>query len=506
MLLHENKRNCSESSIEKSYTKIASSIGIFGGVQVFNILISIIKIKLIALLIGIAGVGILGILNSTISLITSITNLGINYSGTRSISSNYINDKYYPINEINSVLSWSYVTGFIGSVIVIIFSGELSLIIFKESGYGWAFIVLSIVVLTQSITNSHQAILQGIRKIKILAVNNVAASFIGLAFSIPLFVFIGFDGIILSLGLSSIISLLFFTITYIRIFKLKQRSNLICTLKNGVKMIKNGVIIMITNLLLLIIMYSIQLYINQKGGMVEVGLYMASYVIVNSYLGLFLTSMIPDFLPRLSAVYQFEDKVSILVNQQNFILIYILGPVIIFLMTFLRYIIIILYDASFLGAQEIVRWSLLGVIFLANNWCSSIMIIAKNHFKTFFLLELVTDFIIITSAIILYEIYGLLGIGISFFVHNLMRFLYQNFLIQRKFHFKYNREVNHAIIIQQALVTVNFLAFYIINDSLYLFIGICVLAFSIIISFWKLKDKINLKDFFVQKVNNNLFN
>ena len=64
------------SSEKDSYKQIFKTTSIFGGIQVFNILISIAKSKIIAVLLGPAGLGIISIFNSTATLIASCTNLG----------------------------------------------------------------------------------------------------------------------------------------------------------------------------------------------------------------------------------------------------------------------------------------------------------------------------------------------------------------------------------------------------------------------------------------------
>lgn len=71
---------------QSSYRQIMKATSIFGGVQVFNILIQLIRSKVIAVLLGPAGMGVIGLLNSTISLITSVSNFGLGTSAVRNIS------------------------------------------------------------------------------------------------------------------------------------------------------------------------------------------------------------------------------------------------------------------------------------------------------------------------------------------------------------------------------------------------------------------------------------
>ncbi|MEG2494709.1 MAG: O-antigen translocase, partial [Mucinivorans sp.] len=71
---------------QKSYRNIAKTTSIFGGVQIIQIFISLIRGKLIAVLLGAAGMGINTILVSVINLISQTSTLGLNFSAVRNIS------------------------------------------------------------------------------------------------------------------------------------------------------------------------------------------------------------------------------------------------------------------------------------------------------------------------------------------------------------------------------------------------------------------------------------
>ena len=63
-----------------SYRQIMKATSIFGGVQVINIIISIVRSKFVAVLLGPGGMGIYGLFISTTGLIEKITNLGLSTS------------------------------------------------------------------------------------------------------------------------------------------------------------------------------------------------------------------------------------------------------------------------------------------------------------------------------------------------------------------------------------------------------------------------------------------
>ena len=72
-----------------SYLHILKYISLFGGVQVLNVLIGIVRNKFVAMLLGPQGVGLISLFNSTTKLISDSTNFGISMSAVRNISEDY---------------------------------------------------------------------------------------------------------------------------------------------------------------------------------------------------------------------------------------------------------------------------------------------------------------------------------------------------------------------------------------------------------------------------------
>jgi O-antigen/teichoic acid export membrane protein len=74
---------------KSSYRQILKATSIFGGVQVFNILITIVRSKVIAILLGPTGMGVVGLLTSTTALVGSMTNFGLETSAVKSVAEAY---------------------------------------------------------------------------------------------------------------------------------------------------------------------------------------------------------------------------------------------------------------------------------------------------------------------------------------------------------------------------------------------------------------------------------
>ncbi|MFA5973318.1 MAG: oligosaccharide flippase family protein [Lentimicrobiaceae bacterium] len=480
-----------------SYNQIAKATSILGGVQVFNILISIIRSKFIAVLLGAAGVGIIGLYTSTTNMVIALTSLGINFSGVRTISQSFAKNNIHSQSRAIIILRrWAYLTGITGTILTLIFSKQLSRWVFGSEDYKYAFIFLSITLLFQSINGSQQAILQGMQRIKLLAKANLIGSFVGLCISIPLYYILGINGIVPSLILIAVVTMAISLYYASKIVVEKVRISIIESFHEGLEMVKLGTVIMITNLVLLGVLYLVQLFINRTGGIEQVGLYVASTTIISGYIGLVFSSMLPDFLPRLSSVSNDTLKINKLVNQQTEIAILILGPILILLLSTLPIVIKILYDSSFLPVTKLIQWSIPGILFMAANWTSSIMIIAKGDFKLFLIIELSTDVIILLSNTILYHYFQLEGIGIASLINNVTRLFFQLSILKFKYSFSFENSGIKLFLIQLVLTTILFLFVLLLGYPKSYFIGVILLMISLTFSYFEINKRIEIRAIF----------
>ena len=88
------------------YRTIVKATGLFGGTQVFTILCSIIKTKLVAIWLGAEGVGIIGLYNNTVEMISSLTRLGIGTSSVRDLSKAFKSGDESRFAELVSVVGF----------------------------------------------------------------------------------------------------------------------------------------------------------------------------------------------------------------------------------------------------------------------------------------------------------------------------------------------------------------------------------------------------------------
>ena len=69
-----------------SYVHVLKYTGVFGGVQGLNILLGLVRNKIVALLLGPSGMGLASLFGTTVDFVSKSTNFGVPFSGVRSPS------------------------------------------------------------------------------------------------------------------------------------------------------------------------------------------------------------------------------------------------------------------------------------------------------------------------------------------------------------------------------------------------------------------------------------
>ena len=482
---------------QSSYKQIAKATSIFGGVQVFNILLSIIRSKVVALLLGTSGVGLMGMFTATTSMIASLTNLGIGFSAVRTVSESAAsNDGSLISRTIKTLRRWVVLTGLAGAAISIILSKQLSNWTFGNSDYTWAFIWLSSTLFLQALTSGQLALLQGMRKLKHLAKANILGSFLGLCCSLPLYYWFQADGIVPALIVTAIISLV---LSWHFTRKIPMEETTVSyreSFSEGMEMVKLGSVVMITGFATAGVMYLIRMFISRTGGLEQVGLYTAAWAILNGYVDMIFAAMGTDYFPRLSAVNRDNAQMKKLVNEQAEMGALLLGPILILMLTTLPLIIRILLTPEFLPVTELIEWALIGILFKSGSWSIAFTMLAKGDKKMYFLSETSSNIIVLSTTLLLYHFLKLEGIGIAFLVSYILYLLTVYTIAKIKYTFSFDNAFIKIFLVQ-LLLTVS--SFIIINtlEAPYSYgssslLGLLSLAYS----FTEIKKRLDVSSLF----------
>jgi O-antigen/teichoic acid export membrane protein len=479
---------------QKSYNQIAKATGIFGGVQVFNILLSIIRSKVVAVLLGTTGVGLMGMFTATTTMIASITNLGIGFSAVRTVSeATASNDQTIIGRTLLTLRRWVIVTGLLGALICIVFSRQLSIWTFGSTDYTWAFIWLSVTLLLQALTSGQLALLQGMRKLQQLAKANILGSFLGLCVSLPAYYWLGEKGIVPALILTAVTNLFLSWYFTSKIEVAPQAQTLQESFRGGLEMVKLGSVVMITGFATAGVMYLIRMFISRTGGLEQVGLYSAAWAILNGYVDMVFTAMGTDYFPRLSAVNSNNKHMRQLVNEQAEMGVLILGPILVLLLCFLPLVIRILLTQEFLPIANLIEWALIGILFKAGSWSIAFTMLAKGDKKMFFISETTATIIMLGTTVLFYRWFQLPGIGMAFLLSYVL-YLGTVYTIARlRYEFSFDRLFLKLFAIQLFFTVSTFLVINYTNAPVsYLLCTILTIA-TCSYSFYELNKRLDLQ-------------
>ncbi|SEO50167.1 Membrane protein involved in the export of O-antigen and teichoic acid [Flavobacterium sp. CF108] len=477
-----------------SYQQIFKATSILGSVQVFNIIISVLRSKIVAVLLGPAGMGIVSIFTSTIGLLGQITNLGLGTSAVKNISkASETNDQEKLAKTATVFRKLVWITGLFGFVVALILSPFLSEISFGNKKYTFAFVLLSITLLFTQVSTGQNVILQGMRKIQYMAKASALGALLGLIISIPMYYYWKEDGIVPAMILSSI-SIVVISSYYVKKIAIPSISVNSSDFKSeGMDMLRMGFLISFSSIILLIVGYIVRIYINKIGGIKDVGLYTAGFAIINTYVGMVFTAMASDYYPRLASVSDDNIKTKKTINEQAEIAILILSPILVVFLVFIHWGIILLYSNDFIEVIPMVHWATLGVFFKALSWTIAFLFLAKGASKVYFWNEVIVNTYMLILNMLGYYYYGLTGLGISFLISYFLYFIQVFFICKIFYEFDFNKEIIKIFSIQFTLALFSFIAVYFCNIYVAYSVGLLIILVSSCFSLNELDKKLDIK-------------
>lgn len=477
---------------KKDYRSIFKATTIFGGAQIFIILIGLIRSKFVAILLGTEGYGLNSLYNTPLTLILSITGLGISFSAIRDIVQAKASGDTERIAKVISVLKfWLRITGLLGVIVVILLSPFLSSWSFDDYSHTVSFIILSLTVYFMSLGNGYQGLLRGLQLTSKAAKASVAAPFFSTCISVPFFYFGGIKGIVPALFFNSL-CLMVISYYYAKDY-LKEGIKLSFNeyIKEGKEMIKLGIVMTFSVLFSQLVTYSLVLVVNYYGSISELGLYNAGISISTLYVGVVLTAIGADFFPRLTAVHQDNLKVIEVVNQQGEIIVLFLCPMLVTFIIALPFIVKILFTEQFLGIIGFVRLLMIGMLFRTISWVLAYIPGAKGDYKLFLQMEILGNIIIFILSFLFYTLWGLEGLGYAFILSYIFYAGLVYLFCKRKYKFQFLKEYRRMIFIIILIVSAAYMISY-ANSYIYAIGVVHVLFLSYGYSLIKLNDRLHL--------------
>ena len=396
-----------------SYLHILKYISLFGGVQVLNVLIGIVRNKCVAMLLGPQGVGLISLFNSTTKLISDATNFGISMSAVRNISEDYDKkDEEKLTEDIAVVRSWSLLAALLGFFVCIFISPLLSRYTFSWDGHTLHFILLSPCVALTALAGGEFAILKGVRKLRALAAISVYNVLAALVLTVPLYYFFGNSAIVPSLVLMALVQLILTIVVSYRLYPFHVSFQK-AFLGKGWDMIRLGTAFVFAGILGSGAELIIRSYLNNVAEIETVGFYNSAFMMTMVYAGMIFSAMETDYFPRLSGANNLKFTFNQIVNRQIEVTLLLISPLLTFFLLFLSQLILFLYSDKFLPALSMAQVLVLAMYIRAIRLPVEYIPLAKGVSKSYLLLEGLYDIFLVALVLLGFWKWGLFGAGLG---------------------------------------------------------------------------------------------
>ena len=149
-------------------------MGLFGSVQGLNILMSLVRNKIVAVLLGTTGMGLITLYNSTVKLLSDATSMGLPMSAVRELSAVYEQgDHKLLCHKIRIIRMWTLLTALIGMLLCMVLSPLLNRFTFAVGNHTLQFVFLAPTIAFIALAAGESAILKATRQLRALALQSV---------------------------------------------------------------------------------------------------------------------------------------------------------------------------------------------------------------------------------------------------------------------------------------------------------------------------------------------
>lgn len=394
---------------------MAKSSGIVALVQVFQMAFGLLRNKVVALLIGASGFGVWSIFHSFIEMCSSFSTFGLDQGGVREIAKN--SDSADNIGKCIftfrvAIFSISILAG----GLIFAFARQINDWFFDSADYIFGVRVIAFLIFVNGIAKGGYAIINGVRAIRYLAMSQIISAVIGSIGAIVIIYLFKESGIPYALSVVTV-SMSVVTLIYIRKLRIKTVIPKRGEFRNILKSLLHlGLGFTIAGIVASTMTLCSRGYLSAHYSMDAVGIYQSAWTIANLYIGVILTAMGVDFMPRLSKVCADNDKVNELINNQiEFgICIASIGATIVMLLA--PYILVLLYSSEFTLGTTIIRWQILGVILRIIAFPFSYAIMAKGKPMQYALIQIVFWTGEFGLLVLFSNLWGFDALGINYFM------------------------------------------------------------------------------------------
>lgn len=426
-----------------SYRRILKSSSIIGGASVINIVIGLVRTKILAALLGPAGLGLVSLYSGLMSTATAVATMGIATTGTRQIAEAFSQEDERALAVVRNAMFWiTLLLACTGALVVWSLREVLAAHVLGGAVHadivGW--LALGVALTVAGV--SQGALIQGMRRIGDMARLSVYGSILNSLLGVALLRQWGQAGLVAYVLIGPMVSLLLGHWYVSRLPKVGTKNISIQEMAHQWQtLLRMGIPFMGAGLVGELVRLWIRVEVGNTLGTESLGHFQAAWTISMQYVGFVLAAMIADYYPRLTGVINDHEAATLLVNEQTEIALLLSAPVFIAMIGITPWVIHLLYSAVFMQAVDVLRWQILGDVLKVASWPVGFVILAAGAGKTYFWVE--TLVLLLMGGLVagLLPIIGLQITGIAFLVSYAVYLPLVYILAKRRIAFRWQQNV-----------------------------------------------------------------
>jgi PST family polysaccharide transporter len=396
--------------------KITSLNSLVVGIR---LLVSLIVQNLLAQYTGQSGIAKVGQIRNLSNILTSLSSFGV-FNGIVKYVSEYKNNEKGLTKLFSTVFVISSIATISISVIIFIYSKELSSWLFLTEDYYLVFHILSVIVPFIAMNRIFNGIISGLSAYKAHAKIEVIWYIIASIFLLISLYYYNIEGVLIAIAVTPLVQFLVLTLIfgktindYVKFKKLSLQTPLVKVLLGF------SLISFVATVCLNFVEINFRTLISEKISENEAGIWTAMSSISKIYMQFLITVFSIYILPKYTSLnFSHEFKNEVKAIYKTLLPIVVLGMLLVFFSK--KYLILSIYNESFLSMTILFKWQLLAdlVRFIAN--ILSFKFLAKKQIKHFVSTQLIglTTYLIMGNLLI--DLYLVEGLVMALFFSNLI--------------------------------------------------------------------------------------
>lgn len=378
-----------------------------------ELLLRLLRTKAVALLLGPGGVGLISIFTAIVEAIHGPATAGFGASGVqqlaqRSDDGSALRRQVFVIRGMLAGLAG------VGALAVLLGRQLIATVSFGDTNRSGDVGLLALVVMLAAVAAGNTTILQGLRRIRALALIAVISTLLGSAGTVILLHAFGEGAVVPSLVVAAAATAAV-SCWYVRDLPVRPPAGALqALLREGRGLFALGSIFVLTHLLTVLTDYAVRLLVLHSLEIRGAGLFQAAWTLGGIYVGFVLNAMATDFYPRLSAVAHDDRECNRLVNEQVEVGLLLAGPGILACLTLAPWLVTLCYSDDFSPAVDLFRLVLVGMLLRVITWPLGYILRAKRHGHAVLWTEVAKNLLHLAFSFALIRHFGLAGAGLAF--------------------------------------------------------------------------------------------